>query len=81
MGEVDANSTPRDIPVYVPVGTAQIYRHARGWNYFNNYIETDEFPTSGVEAIELDNAAAGKTVYDLMGRPVDRNNSRQSLHQ
>ena len=71
MGEVDANSTPRDIPVYVPVGTAQIYRHAQGWNYFNNYIETDEFPTSGVEAIELDNAADSKTVYDLMGRPVD----------
>lgn len=41
--------TPRDIPVYVPRGSAQAYRDAPGWNYFTNFIETDEFPDASVE--------------------------------
>lgn len=41
--------TPRDIPVYVPRGSAQAYRDAPGWNYFTNFIETDEFPEASVE--------------------------------
>lgn len=39
-------NTPSDIPVYVPKGTADLYRNAVGWNYFTNFIETDDFPTS-----------------------------------
>ena len=31
-------STPNDIPVYVPVGTAEKYRKAWGWDYFTNFI-------------------------------------------
>lgn len=41
--------TPRDIPVYVPRGSAAAYRDAPGWNYFTNFIETDEFPEAGIE--------------------------------
>ena len=41
--------TPRDIPVYVPRGSAEAYRDAPGWNYFTNFIETDEFPDASVE--------------------------------
>lgn len=33
------------IPVYVPVGAAELYRNAPGWDYFNNFIELDPFPT------------------------------------
>ena len=37
--------TPNNIPVYVPIGSGEKYRHAFGWNYFTNIIETDKFPT------------------------------------
>ncbi|WP_224160391.1 hypothetical protein [Prevotella lacticifex] len=30
----------------MPKGTADLYRNAVGWNYFTNFIETDDFPTS-----------------------------------
>lgn len=40
--------TPKDIPVYVPIGSGEKYRQAFGWNYFTNIIETDKFPL-GVE--------------------------------
>ena len=40
--------TPKDIPVYVPIGSGEKYRQAFGWNYFTNIIETDNFPL-GVE--------------------------------
>ena len=46
-------STPNDIPVYVPVGTAEKYRKAWGWDYFTNFIETDDFPTTGVDNITI----------------------------
>ncbi len=28
-------------PVYVPEGSADLYREADGWNYYNNYIEME----------------------------------------
>lgn len=40
--------TPNDIPVYVPIGSAEKYRQAFGWNYFTNFIETDKFPTGTI---------------------------------
>lgn len=46
-------STPRDIPIYVPIGTAELYRNAQGWNYFNNFIEIDKFPNTGVYGAKL----------------------------
>lgn len=39
-------TTPTDANVYVPIGCAEIYRSTPGWNYFTNFIETDNFPTS-----------------------------------
>ncbi len=47
---IDIN-TPIDTPVFVPVGSAEAYRRAEGWNYFTNFIETDEFPEAGVDAV------------------------------
>lgn len=74
FGHVDSipgeNSTPKDIPVYVPVGSAELYRNASGWDYFTNFIETNDFPTSGIAGIKPDTPATINTIYDLSGRPV-----------
>ena len=37
--------TPKETPLYVPIGSGEKYRQAFGWNYFTNIIETDKFPT------------------------------------
>lgn len=62
-------STPNDIPVYVPVGTAEKYRKAWGWDYFTNFIETDDFPTS-IHNVTTEHYDSKNCVYDLMGRKV-----------
>ena len=31
----------RDIPIYIPVGTIDDYSNAPGWDYFNNFIESE----------------------------------------
>ena len=62
-------STPNDIPVYVPVGTAEKYRNAWGWDYFTNFIETDDFPTS-IHNVTTEHYDSKNCVYDLMGRKV-----------
>ena len=31
----------RDIPIYIPVGTIEAYSNATGWDYFNNFIESE----------------------------------------
>lgn len=51
LGPYRELDTPNDIPVYVPVGSGELYRNAPGWDYFTNYIETSEFPenTSDLE--------------------------------
>ncbi|MBR5331866.1 MAG: leucine-rich repeat domain-containing protein [Muribaculaceae bacterium] len=46
--------TSTDIPVYVPVGSADLYRNAQGWSYFKNFIETDEFPEAGIYGVKID---------------------------
>lgn len=46
--------SPTDIPVYVPIGSADLYRNAQGWNYFTNFIEIDEFPSAGIYGIKTD---------------------------
>lgn len=60
--------TPRDIPVYVPVGSAEKYRNAWGWDYFTNFIETDDFPTA-INGISISQSQQN-AVYDLSGRKV-----------
>ena len=69
FGGYDSPSTPNDIPVYVPVGTAEKYRKAWGWNYFTNFIETDDFPTS-IHNVTTEQYDSKNCVYDLMGRKV-----------
>lgn len=61
--------TPNDIPIYVPVGTAEKYRNAWGWDYFTNFIETDDFPTS-IHNVTTEHYDSKNCVYDLMGRKV-----------
>lgn len=46
LGPYRELDTPNDIPVYVPVGSGELYRNAPGWDYFTNYIETSEFPAN-----------------------------------
>ena len=66
------NRTPQDTPVYVPIGSADLYRNAWGWNYFTNFIETDNFPSAGIYNITVnDNEKDSEApLYDLCGRKV-----------
>ena len=56
-----------DFPVYVPVGSAELYSKAEGWNRFTNFIETNDFPTAGAEAAF---AAGGTKVTGAGGMAV-----------
>ncbi len=61
-----------DTPLYVPVGSAEVYKTARGWENFVNIIEldSDKFP-SGIEDITVDGIDEGdEAIYDLSGRRV-----------
>ena len=64
-------STPNDIPVYVPIGSADLYRNAWGWNYFTNFIETDNFPSSGIDSAVIDGKEDNGDYYDLLGRKAE----------
>lgn len=68
VGDTPFGGTPRDIPVYVPVGSAEKYRNAWGWDYFTNFIETDDFPTA-INSISISQSRQN-AVYDLSGRKV-----------
>lgn len=59
------------IPVYIPVGTKQQYMTASGWDYFTNFIETDQFPSSGIDSMAIDTKEKTDDCYDLSGRKVD----------
>lgn len=63
--------TPNNIPVYVPVGTSHLYASAYGWNYFTNFIETDDFPSSGTDSVIIDGKEDNGNYYDLLGRKVE----------
>lgn len=69
-GEPGCLATPNDIPVYVPVGTSSQYASAYGWNYFTNFIETDEFPSTSVWRLTTGKQNENKEIYDLTGRKV-----------
>lgn len=64
------NRTPQDTPIYVPIGSADLYRNAWGWNYFTNFIETNDFPSAGVDDILIGRAEPNTIFYDLFGRKV-----------
>ena len=69
FGGYDSPSTPNDIPVYVPVGAAEKYRKAWGWDYFTNFIETDDFPTA-IYDVTTERSDSKSSIYDLNGRKV-----------
>lgn len=65
--------TPRDIPVYVPIGTAEAYRSIWGWDYFTEFIETADFPSIGVGVMSIGTDPTHDTyLYDLYGRRVQK---------
>lgn len=64
--------TPNDIPVYVPIGTSSLYASAFGWNYFTNFIETDQFPSDSEAEVNIDKNDENAPIYDLMGRKVSQ---------
>lgn len=66
-GSTFANRTRQDIPVYVPIGSAEAYRNAWGWDYFTNFIEMD---FSGVNEIFNSEDITSDAVYDVLGRKV-----------
>ena len=68
--------TPNDIPIYVPIGAAEKYRNAWGWDYFTNFIETDDFPTA-IHNVTTEHYDSKNCVYDLMGRKVINPQKRQ----
>lgn len=70
-GDDFVNRTPQDTPVYVPIGSADLYRNAWGWNYFTNFIETDSFPSSGIDNVVIDGKEDYGDYYDLLGRKVE----------
>ena len=55
--------TSTDIPVYVPVGSADLYRNAQGWSYFSNFIETDNFPSAGIYGMKRNNTNQPKVYW------------------
>lgn len=59
------------MPVYIPVGTREKYLSAQGWDYFSNYIETNDFPYAGIGNVVLDETQQEGTVYDLYGRKAN----------
>lgn len=64
--------TPQQTPIYVPVGTADIYRNTFGWNYFENFIETADFPSSNVMEILPQECFEDSSIYDISGRKTDK---------
>lgn len=61
-------SAPKDIPIYVPIGSAEKYRKAIGWDYFTNFIETSKLP-AGIETPKAGSNEQYK-VYGKDGRIV-----------
>lgn len=57
------------IVLYVPVGCKELYAAQWQWNMFKEIIETDEFPTSRVEAV-MPGKVIDRKIYDLYGREI-----------
>lgn len=59
------------IPVYIPVGSRDRYLSAPGWDYFSNFIETDDFPYAGIENVSIGTQFQLGRIYDLSGRRIE----------
>jgi hypothetical protein len=66
------NRTPQETPIYVPVGSSDLYRNAWGWSYFTNFIEIDNFPSTGICDIVISEQKQDSPTYDLFGRKVEK---------
>lgn len=56
--------------IHIPVGSAQKYRKAWGWDYFFLFYETDEFPNASVDNVNMDDSHNIDAIYDLSGRCI-----------
>jgi hypothetical protein len=72
---------PKDIPLYVPYGTKEIYQSTDGWKEFTNIIEMDE--TAGIESLTSDSSAKGEesgNIYSLDGRKVSNSGLPKGIY-
>ena len=76
FGFPDGFDTP---VVYIPKGTINKYKdtshNCMGWEKFWNYVEIDpsEFPTTAIDSPAIvETQSKDNSVYDLMGRKVER---------
>lgn len=60
---VFSETNPDKVAVYVPIGSAGLYRNAQGWNYFTNFIETDYFPEAGIDGVKTDSPNRSKIYW------------------
>lgn len=60
---------PRDIPIYVPMGSGKLYSEAPGWDYFTNFIEK-EFPGLSVDAVSASDENRD-LLFDINGRRIN----------
>ena len=44
---------------------------AAGWNSMTNFIETDNFPSSGIDGVKTEDKWQDDSIYDLSGRKVN----------
>lgn len=57
--------------LYVPIGTKVKYQNQWQWNLFKEIIETDDFPSSGIDSVAIDGKEDNGDYYDLFGRKVN----------
>ncbi len=62
-GNAFGGLTPKSTPIYVPIGTAELYRKAAGWKYFTTFIETDVDPQLSISDIPADRQLESKAFY------------------
>lgn len=62
-GDAFGGLTPKSTPIYVPVGSAEAYRAAPGWDYFTTFIETEEAPYAGIGSAETRGVGSSKAYW------------------
>ncbi len=70
-----------DIPLYVPIGTKELYAATEGWNVFKNIIEregTTQDVTTAIESISEKDAVASP-IYNMNGQMIRKGNDNRSL--
>lgn len=66
-GATFSNYFFNNVPLYVPKGTADVYRETEGWKDFANIVEID---TSGILDFCFENNESAP-IYDLNGRRLN----------